>query len=377
MSRCRTGSAGRTLAPMAAGPALRTTERQLAGLVRRCYAGLDAPALRGEIAAGLRAVLAADAAFVATVDPVTMLMTGVVADDPLGADALRFLDNELAAADVNTFTSLAARRDHVQTLDRATGGERFASARYADILSPLGLGDELRAALVSGPHCWGVVCLHRGDGPSGFTDRELGLLRRLVPHLGEGLRRAMARDVGAIAVDTSPGPGLLVLSDSLEIVAITPAAQAWLAELAPDTWSAATGLPVPVHAAVAALRAATGPTLGPPRRVQVRTGAGHWLAVHADRLDGAGGPQIGVMLDPIAAGGLSSLFLRAHGLTPAQERVAGLVLRGLSTREIASTLCISANTVQEHLTGIFDKVGVRSRRELAATLLGTGRHPPA
>ena len=57
------------------------------------------------------------------------------------------------------------------------------------------------------------------------------------------------------------------------------------------------------------------------------------------------------------------------GLTPAQERVAALVLQGRSTREITGVLHISANTVQEHLTAVFDKVGVRSRRELAGRLL--------
>ncbi len=69
---------------------------------------------------------------------------------------------------------------------------------------------------------------------------------------------------------------------------------------------------------------------------------------------------------------MGSLFLRAHGLTPAQERVAGLALRGLTTRQIAAELFISTNTVQEHLTGVFDRIGIRSRRELAATLLGAG-----
>lgn len=361
---------------MAAGTA-RTTERELAGLVRRCYAGLGADALRTEIADGLRRLLAIDAAFVATVDPATLLITGVTTEDPLGADALRFLDNELMATDVNTFTSLAAAADHVQSLDRATGRDRWASARYAEIMAPLGLGDELRAALVTGPHCWGVVCLHREDGPTGFTEGELGLLRRLVPHLGEGLRRAVAREVGAAAGPAEFGPGILVLSADLDVVSATPAAQAWLAELAPDRWPAGTGLPVPVHSALAALRSAADGRTVPPR-VQVRTASGRWLSVHADRLDGPPGSQIAVLLEPAAADKLGSLFLRAHGLTPAQERVAAMVLRGLTTRQIAAELFISANTVQEHLTGVFDKVGVRSRRELAATLLGGGRaHVPA
>ncbi len=46
-----------------------------------------------------------------------------------------------------------------------------------------------------------------------------------------------------------------------------------------------------------------------------------------------------------------------------------LVCRGLSTREIAERLYITMNTVQDHLKSIFDKVGVRSRRELVASIL--------
>ncbi len=90
-------------------------------------------------------------------------------------------------------------------------------------------------------------------------------------------------------------------------------------------------------------------------------------------LDGAGGRQTGVVFEPASPAQLSSLFLRAYRLTPAQVRVAALVLQGQSTRQIVSTLHISANTVQEHLTAVSDKVGVRSRRELAATLI-TDRH---
>ncbi|HUR74868.1 MAG TPA: GAF domain-containing protein, partial [Sporichthya sp.] len=237
MNRCTSAATRRTVPTLAAGSA-RTAERELAGLVRRCYAGLGADDLRREIAGGLSRVLHVDAAFVATVDPATILMTGVVTDGTLGPESLRFLDNELRGADVNTFAALAADLDHVQTLDRATAGTRSTSPRYTEILAPLGLGDELRAALTTGTHCWGVVCLHRADGPTGFDERELGMLRRLVPHLGEGLRRAVARDLGAQAVERDGGPGMLVLSEDLEIVSATAAAQAWLGELEAESWSA-------------------------------------------------------------------------------------------------------------------------------------------
>lgn len=68
----------------------------------------------------------------------------------------------------------------------------------------------------------------------------------------------------------------------------------------------------------------------------------------------------------------------AHALTPAEERVAGLVAEGKTNREVAAALYLSERTVEGHLTRVFGKLGIRHRGELAPALRkqGTTRSNP-
>jgi GAF domain-containing protein len=166
-------------------------ERAERALLRACHGGLDVSALRDAVLTSLRAVMPVDAAFVATADPETLLFTGAYAETPLDTASAAFLDNEFGARDVNRFVLLATSGRHVAWLDDATGHDRFASPRYRDIMRPLGLGDELRAALVVDGRCWGYLCLHRQDGRLGFTVDEAATIARLGPHLAAGLRQAL------------------------------------------------------------------------------------------------------------------------------------------------------------------------------------------
>jgi DNA-binding CsgD family transcriptional regulator len=52
-------------------------------------------------------------------------------------------------------------------------------------------------------------------------------------------------------------------------------------------------------------------------------------------------------------------------LTPREERIAQLVAEGLTNKEIARRLVISTKTVEGHLRNIFEKLGVRSRTQVA------------
>jgi DNA-binding NarL/FixJ family response regulator len=56
-------------------------------------------------------------------------------------------------------------------------------------------------------------------------------------------------------------------------------------------------------------------------------------------------------------------------LTESERRVADLVARGHSNREIAEQLYMSHRTVGSHLYRIFPKLGLRSRVELACLII--------
>ena len=57
-------------------------------------------------------------------------------------------------------------------------------------------------------------------------------------------------------------------------------------------------------------------------------------------------------------------------LTPRQGEILALVLRGLPNKRIALMLSLSESTVKEHLTGILERLGVKSRVEVLTHLRG-------
>ncbi len=58
------------------------------------------------------------------------------------------------------------------------------------------------------------------------------------------------------------------------------------------------------------------------------------------------------------------------GLTPRQGEVLALMLKGLPNKRIAQMLSLTEQTVKEHVSGIFERLGVRNRIELITRLRG-------
>jgi DNA-binding CsgD family transcriptional regulator len=281
----------------------------------------------------------------------------------------RFVDNEFLQDDVNKWTQLARAAQPANGLYAATQGRPDDSARYREILAPLHLGDELRVAVRDGSSCWGFLCMHRELASPGFTPEEVTFVSRLAPHLALGLRTALLIDAAATLPEPE-GPGLVLLSDDLSVSAITPVAERWLAEIA--DWPRRSELPQAIYGIAAQLRAlerhgAARPVQMPHSRI--RTPSGRWLMLHGSRLSGPGaGGQTAVILELARPTAIAPLVLHAYNLTEREAHVSQLVLKGLSTGEIAADLSLTALTVQQHLKAVFDKTGVHSRRELTALI---------
>jgi DNA-binding CsgD family transcriptional regulator len=251
------------------------------------------------------------------------------------------------------------------------------------------LGDELRAALMVGSKCWGFMCLHRELSSPNFSPAEAAFLAKLTPHLAKGLRTALL--IGdAIGTPSPPdGPGLVLLADDLSLVATTPAAEGWLAEVAQGDWPSSLELPDAVYAVAARLlaleRGGHAPSDLMPR-VRLRTASGRWLVLHASRLRAEESEgRIAVIFEEAHPSEIAPLIVDAYGLTKRESEITRLVLRGLSTNEVSEELHITPNTVRDHFKSVFDKVGVRSRRELVGQVfaqhyqprLATGHEPNA
>jgi DNA-binding CsgD family transcriptional regulator len=340
-------------------------------VVRLAHAGHDLPTLLDETVRVLRKAIPCEAGCWHALDPTTLLETSYKAvnlpiENPLAAEI------EYVHDDYNQFATLARGPQHSAILSVATEGIPERSLRYRELIRPLGLEGELRAAFVDSGAAWGSVCLLREHSSRDFSNEEALLLQEVSPDVGRGIRTALLLQAASASTTGAHGPGLILFDDHQRLDAITPSAEHFLEELAelpnPET-APRDDLPYVVHAVAAKARFGRGArNAQSPARAHVRTSTGNWLVLHGCFIAGPVQKRTAVIVERAAKPGLAPSIRDAYGLTGRESELVRHLLQGFSTKQIATALCISPYTVQEHFSKVFDKVGVRSRRELVAKL---------
>jgi DNA-binding CsgD family transcriptional regulator len=353
-------------------------ERAFSEIKRLSAANLDGPELLRRVAQRLRKAVQFEAYCASTVDPASRLIThgiaegmGEAGDDESGNV---YLDRVYFEEDLPVMNEMLRRRRTVQLLSETTGGALERSLRYRELLKPSGFGYELGGAFVEG-NLWGGMDLIREEGDPDFVGAETALVRRIAPHVGAGLKAAALRSRAATEQESPDVPGVLTLDRAGKIVSHTPSAEHWLWDLEDlDPQWRYENIPMAVRMVSGALRHALAPgsdndhNLIP--RVRVRGRSGRWLALYGSLTEPSGdrpGETV-IVIGPAKPEEVAWLNVAAYGLSPREEEVVGLLVRGFTNRQISCTLFISEHTVQRHLSNIFEKVGVRSRKTLLKRL---------
>jgi DNA-binding CsgD family transcriptional regulator len=332
------------------------------------HQGLDIPAFFDR----LRVVLGQQVDFAGccwmTFDPATILPTGHIPYRSISPEQVpRLAENEYFEDDVNKFSVLALDPTHAATLRAATGGHPEDSTRFRVLLEPNGFHDELRVAFERDGLCWGGVALYRRE-PVAYTPADVTSLASVAGLVADGVRRAIL--TAAVGDDEAApdAPGLVLLTAGNRVDAVSPAAERWMGDLFVETEADTAGELVSVVHAVAshARRAGGGDVEAGPAIARARTRSGRWLVLHGSLLDGDPDGRVAVIIEPARPPQIAPLVAMAYGLTTRERDVTRLVIQGHSTAEIAEALFLSPHTVQDHLKAVFDKVGVRSRREMVS-----------
>ncbi|MFS8103922.1 helix-turn-helix transcriptional regulator [Lentzea alba] len=314
-------------------------------------AGLDVAELHAAAIALVDRVVPCELTCWASMDP----DSGAISSMTSGANRIPLQYEPMLASceytpgEPHTFTELARRGDTVARL------EDKRSTRLNEVWRPLGLNHELRALFWADDTCWGAAGIVR---TTEFSEREMEFMASVAPALGAATRvaaRTAARRTGT--------PAIVVVAKDGSVRSSTAEAAYWREELE----QVAKGrFAVMLRAAAAGARAGT-------FKARVRDAHGGWILLEAsellsDQSHDERDSEAAVTISRASGAELTTLLLKAYGVTAREQDICHEVLAGQSTAEIAARLTISPYTVQDHLKSVFAKFGVRSRAELVAKL---------
>jgi DNA-binding CsgD family transcriptional regulator len=289
-------------------------------------------------------------------------MTGVIADAQLGGGS-RFFELEYGIDDFLSQRDLARSPPHAGALSHATDGRLDRSVRWRELMEPYGVGDQLRAALVSEGRCWGYLALLREAGGRSFDAADVRFVASVTRAIGDGLRRAATMGFAPHPVPSAPA--IVLLAPDLSLTSVSRS----VASLLGEEMSLGAFPPAGILAVAARAKASSNGQASARMR-----GQSSWLTLSAMQID-VESNQVAVVIQASRPAEVVDLLAAVWNLTPRETEITRLVLTGQATAGIGDALHVSPFTVQQHLKSIFDKVGVRSRRELVARVFADHYQP--
>lgn len=308
----------------------------------------------------------------ATVDPSTLLLTSTRKfGDLRGRDEH---DHEwglleYGSVEASAFVEMAHRGELAMGVSDSPRQGGAPSRRVSEFMVPhYGYRHEMRVLFRDRGQVWGAMAIFRADARDAFDEGEIALLADLSASLSVGVRVGLLTGIAPLDAVAPRGPGVVIVDGQNRIQQVSAGTEERLAMLMTHDDGV---LPDGIIGSLvsAARRFAAGDSPRPPR-CRVRARDGMWLVLHATTMssrDGSVGDVV-VTIDEARPPEIVPLVVAAFDLTPRERMVTELVLQGVDTKEIATTMHLSTYTVQDHLKSVFTKADVRSRRELIARI---------
>jgi DNA-binding CsgD family transcriptional regulator len=268
----------------------------------------------------------------------------------------------------------------------------LASEWYADYCRPLNISQGIGATIHKDSMVTSNVAIFAGDDRAEFGGEEIALLKALMPHMQRALKIHMhlaeaSLKQGEFVEAMEPlAVGVILVTASRQILFANRSARRLL-DNRDGLMIDRQGLRAMRSRETNALSVLIGCTVGSYGQGQSQSSGG----LNITRPNGRRALQVQVspirpqqslhlgeravaaiyVTDPEQVSERPEVVLiRLYGLTPAEAKVAALIVRGMSARQAAEGLAISYNTVKSHLKRVFAKTGTKRQGDLIRLIVG-------
>ena len=333
--------------------------------------------LRIQVLDEIRRVVDFDAHVWLLTDPITAVGSAPLADVPCLSEIPEAIRLKYLTG-VNRWTKLHADGASVGILRQATAGDPSQSLMWRGLLNRYGISDVASVVFADRFGMWGFLDLWREDPKPAYQDGDAAFLASVSGTITTALRSCQAQTLTAPAVPPGRelGPVVFLLDDSLRVLSETPASQEWLRMLLPPD-ADRSPVPASVYNVAGQLQAIEQGVDGHPATARVHLSNGFWVTLRAARLNRSEQAQLAVIavtIEETSPVDRLEVFGRAYGLSARETELMSLLATGSDTRDLASRMFLSENTIQDHLKSIFAKTSSRNRRTLLSRALGVQGH---